>query len=136
MCGPLLPIDLRASALFDRHGFGDGRPFEFADRGPEHDDDPPHADYVRLYEDQDNRGRHELLERLVRRHLLPVITERTGETPTLVRIGTHHNQIRDSRFGPPQGIARMPEQWSDIVVEVSPEEILAELDEMEARSAA
>jgi len=134
MCGPLLPIHLRASALFDRHGFGDGRPFEFADRGPEHDDDPSHPDHVRLHEDHGSAERQDLLELLVRRHLVPAIESRTGETPTLVRIGTHHNQLRDARFGPRQGMMHMPDEWRDIVVEVSPEGILEALDELEARS--
>lgn len=108
----LLPLTLCADSLWSRYGFGDGNPFEFIDRGPDFDDQP-YGPLRQAISDLDACGRADLLERLVTRHLVPVIERATGSAPRIVRIGTQHNQVRDADF---RHGASMPEGWDDIAV--------------------
>lgn len=130
MTGRLLPLRLSAEGLFGRYGFGDGNPFEFADRGPAFDDQDPEPVYVRLNDDLGRKDRDDLLELLVRRHLLPLIVERTGDEPEIVRIGTHHNTVREARSDPSRPDDGMPETWKDIEAMVEEEDVLDALDHM------
>jgi hypothetical protein len=123
MTGRLLPLHLGADSLWSRHGFSDGSPFEFEDHGQDHDDDPPHADWTLLRETMSGVQRADLLELLVRRHLVPAIAAATGETPDIIRIATHHNPVRDARFDS-HGRDGAPGSWDMIEVEVSRDEIL------------
>lgn len=125
--GPLLPLHLAAEDLWSRHGFGDGRPFSFEDRGPGFDDASPDPSYVRIVEETTREQRDDLLAALIERHLLPAIEVFTGETPAIGRIGTHHNTVRDRRFLDDHA-AVMPLSWYGISVVVAPEDILEMLD--------
>jgi len=124
MSGRLQPIHLSADSLWSRHGFMDGSPFEFEDRGQDFDDEPPHEDWTILRETMDSSQRADLLELLVRRHLLPAITDATGETPELARIVTAHNPVRDARMGPRNG-GDVPATWTAIGVDVTRQQALA-----------
>ena len=126
----MAPLNLAAECLWSRHGFGDGAPFRAEDRGPEFDDvADPMLDA--LYEDMDGEGRHDVLELLVHRHLVPVIAAATGEQPQLVRIRGGHNQIRDVRLG--HGNERdMPDSWRGLNVDVSEEQILDAMAKVKA----
>ena len=128
MCGPLLAIRLDAADLWSKFGFNDGSPFEFEDLGAEHDDDPPHADWMLL---DDRSFRDDLLERLIVARLLPLIEARTGERPEIVRWGGHHNPVRDARYRAGEG-AVMPASWAGIAAEVSPEDIRSEARQLAA----
>jgi hypothetical protein len=132
MTGPLKPPHLAAEGLWSRFGFGDGGPFEFEDRGQEHDDDPPHADWTLLREEMTQDQRADLLELLVRRHLLPEIAAATGETPEIARIGTHHNPVRDARLARDEGA--MPPAWAGVGVEVAPDQVRAAAAEIIGRT--
>jgi len=123
MTGRLLPLHLGADSLWSKHGFSDGSPFDFEDPGPDHDDDPPHADWTLLRETMSGEQRADLLEVLVRRHLVPAIASATGATPEIVRIGTHHNPVRDARLDI-HGRDGAPEGWDTIDVEVSRDQVL------------
>lgn len=127
MSGPLLPLHLAAEDLWSRHGFDDGRPFSFQDRGPGFDDASPDPSYVRIVEETTREQRDDLLAALIERHLLPAISVVTGETPAIGRIGTHHNTVRDRRFLDDHAAA-MPLSWSGISVVVPPEGVLDMLD--------
>lgn len=131
MTETLLPTVLSASSLWSRYGFGDGFPFDFEDRGPAFDDEPltPLQQAIALLS-MDRRA--DLVEVLVRRHLLPEITRVTGDEPVIVRIGTHHNQVRDQRYG--RGSSAMPEAWDDIEVTVTPDQVAEALAEMRAHT--
>ena len=113
----LQPVHLSAESLWSRYGFGDGDPFEFADRGPAFDDQP-HPPLQAAITALDAAARGDLVETLVRTHLLPEIARITGETPTLARVGTQHNQVRDARFR--HDPSAMPEAYADIAVTVTP----------------
>lgn len=123
MTGRLLPLHMSADSLWSRHGFCEGSPYEFEDRGQDHDDDPPHADWTLVRDTLDDGRRADLLELLVRRHLVPAIASATGCEPEIVRMGTHHNPVRDARFD----IHRRdcaPEGWDEIVVEITRDQVL------------
>jgi len=123
MTGQIMPMHLGAGSLWTRYGFTDGQPFEFEDRGQEHDDDPPHDDWTIIQDTMSSKQRRDVLELLVRRHLVPAITKATGETPTIVRVGTQHNPLRDSRYDIHAPDAT-PDGWSEIWVEVSRMQIM------------
>lgn len=133
MTGRLMPLHLTAGCLWSKYGFMDGQPFEFEDRGPDHDDAPPHEDWILIRETMNSGQRHDLLDLLVRRHLVPAIADATGETPELVRIRSSHNPTRDARLGHGNDGA-MPAGWTDIGTEVTPGQVLAAAGEIIARS--
>lgn len=121
MTGMLTTTRLSATSLWSRYGFGDGVPFEFEDRGQEHDDDPPHPDWTLLRETLSRNGRDALLILLVREHLVPAIAAATGMAPDLVVVGTGHNPVRDARMASQD----MPAAWTDIHVDLARETVIA-----------
>jgi hypothetical protein len=121
MTGMLTTTRLSAASLWSRHGFGDGAPFEFEDRGQEHDDDPPHPDWTMLRKTLSRDGRDALLMALVRDHLAPAIAAATGTAPEPVAIGTSHNPVRDARMD----VADMPEAWEGVHVDLPRDTVLA-----------
>lgn len=123
MTGRLLPLHLGADSLWSRHGFSEGSPYEFEDRGQDHDDDPPHADWTLVRDTLGDAHRADLLELLVRRHLVPAIVSATGSAPEIIRIGTHHNPVRDARFDSHRSDPA-PEGWDEIVVEITRDQVL------------
>ncbi|MFZ3482075.1 hypothetical protein [Sphingomonas sp. 3-13AW] len=129
MTGKLQAVHLSAESLWSKHGFSDGHPFEFEDRGQEFDDAPPHEDWLLLQESLTIAQRRDLLELLVRRHLLPVIAAATGQTPALARIETHHNPIRVAQVAD-FGQVSAPASWSDIEVEVSRDQIIVAIQDI------
>ena len=134
MTGRLQPLHLAAECLWSKYGFMDGSPFEFEDRGQDFDDTPPHEDWMLIKDVMNGRQRHDLLETLVRIHLLPAIATATGETPGLMRIMTSHNPVRDARLGHAND-TDIPEAWLDIGVEVSREQVLRTARDVIARTA-
>lgn len=121
MTGMLTTTRLSATSLWSRYGFGDGDPFEFEDRGQEHDDDPPHPDWTLLRETLSRDARDALLTILVREHLAPAIAAAAGTAPDLVVIRTSHNPVRDARMVSDE----MPETWTDIHVDLARETVIA-----------
>lgn len=121
-------VTLAAEDLWSKWGFGDGNPFRREDLGPDLDDvEDPLLDEIH---DLGMEHRCDLVDLLVRTHLVPAITAATGETPDLNLVYTNHNPTRDVRYT--QG-ADAPPEWMDISVEVPEDGIRTALETMIGR---
>ncbi len=132
MNGELKTLRLAAMDLWDRYGFSSGDPFDFDDRGPGYDDEPS-AEWVQMHETMDRKMRIDVLETLIRSHLLPAIAAADGGSPRIDRLETPHNPIRDARYDPFFHAGLEPPKWNGIFVDVSPEAIMAAVGEVRIR---
>jgi len=123
MNGDLKTLRLKAMDLWCRYGFSSGDPFDFEDRGPGHDDDPS-AEYAQIYDLMDREMRIDVLELLIREHLLPAIETACGETVRIERVETPHGPLRDARYELFFSVYLEPPKWEDVFVDVPPEAIM------------
>ena len=108
-------IRLSASGLASKWGFFDG------DLLYEHE----------IYDDDGTWNEHDVIEILVRRHLVPVV-EAVGIALDLFRISTIHNPIRTMSINGQAVIhtsAHTPKELDGIHVDVSMEDVQAAIEE-------